>query len=153
MSHPASASRYFVPEPSHWPVVGSFALLLLATGAILTFNSIAYGGYFLLGGFAVLTVMLFGWFGRVIGESEGQRYNLQVPLGHVVLLRVSLNFGYLNWILALSRQKPLALLRCRALEHFCFVGHLYFRGLLFEEDHQSCCVVRRVWSLRPCLLN
>ena len=78
MSHPASASRYFVPEPSYWPVVGSFALLLLATGAILTFNSIAYGGYFLLGGFAVLTVMLFGWFGRVIGESEGQRYNLQV---------------------------------------------------------------------------
>ena len=53
-------------------------MLLLATGAILTFNSIAYGGYFLLGGFAVLTVMLFGWFGRVIGESEGQRYNLQV---------------------------------------------------------------------------
>jgi len=78
MSHPASASRYFVPEPSHWPVVGSLALLLLATGAILTFNSIAYGAYFLFGGFAVLTVMLFGWFGRVIGESEGQRYNLQV---------------------------------------------------------------------------
>lgn len=78
MSHPPSASRYFVPEPSHWPLVGSVALLLLASGAVLTFNSIAHGGYVLLGGFAVLTVMLIGWFGNVIGESEDHRYNQQV---------------------------------------------------------------------------
>lgn len=78
MSHPASASRYFVPEPSHWPLVGSVALLLLASGAVLMMNSIANGGFVLIGGFAVLATMLFGWFGRVIGESEGQRYNLQV---------------------------------------------------------------------------
>ncbi len=78
MSHPASASRYFVPEPSHWPLVGSLALLLLASGAVLMMNSIANGGFVLIGGFAVLATMLFGWFGRVIGESEGQRYNLQV---------------------------------------------------------------------------
>ncbi|MBE2258646.1 MAG: cytochrome c oxidase subunit 3 [Rhodobacteraceae bacterium] len=78
MSHPASASRYFVPEPSHWPLVGSMALLLLASGAVMMMNSLANGGYVLLGGFAILTVMLFGWFGRVVGESEGMRYNLQV---------------------------------------------------------------------------
>lgn len=78
MSHPASASRYFVPEPSPWPLVGSIALLLLASGAVLMMNSIANGGFVLMGGFAVLAIMLFGWFGRVIGESEGQRYNLQV---------------------------------------------------------------------------
>ena len=78
MSHPASASRYFVPEPSLWPLVGSLALLLLASGAVLMMNSIANGGFVLIGGFAVLATMLFGWFGRVIGESEGQRYNLQV---------------------------------------------------------------------------
>ncbi|MCP5246978.1 MAG: cytochrome c oxidase subunit 3 [Candidatus Accumulibacter sp.] len=78
MSHPASASRYFVPEPSHWPLVGSMALLLLASGAVMMMNSLANGGYVLLGGFAILTIMLFGWFGRVVGESEGMRYNLQV---------------------------------------------------------------------------
>jgi cytochrome c oxidase subunit 3 len=54
------------------------ALLLLASGAVLMMNSIANGGFVLMGGFAVLAIMLFGWFGRVIGESEGQRYNLQV---------------------------------------------------------------------------
>ena len=78
MSHPVSANRYFVPEPSHWPLVGSIALLLMASGAVLTFNSIGGGGFVLLAGFAVMAVMLFGWFGRVIGESEGGRYNLHV---------------------------------------------------------------------------
>lgn len=78
MSNPASVSRYFVPQPSHWPLVGSMALLLLATGAVLAMNSIAGGGLVLAGGFVILFVMLFGWFGRVIGESESGRYNGQV---------------------------------------------------------------------------
>jgi len=78
MSHPAAANRYFVPSPSHWPLVGSLALLLLASGAVLMMNSIANGGFVLMGGFAVLAVMLFGWFGRVIGESESGSYNPQV---------------------------------------------------------------------------
>lgn len=73
-----SASRYFIPQPSHWPLVGSAALLLLATGAVMTMNSIANGGFVLLAGFATLLVMLFGWFGRVVDESEGGSYNLQV---------------------------------------------------------------------------
>lgn len=78
MSHPAHANRYFVPQPSHWPLVGAIALLLLAAGAVLTMNSIANGSLVLMGGFAVLALMLFGWFGRVIGESESGAYNLQV---------------------------------------------------------------------------
>ena len=78
MSHPVSADRYFVPQPSHWPVVGSTALLLMASGAVMTMNSIAGGGLVLAAGFAVLLVMLFGWFGRVIGESEDGSYNLHV---------------------------------------------------------------------------
>ena len=78
MSHPASTNRYFVPDPSYFPLVGSLALLLLAGGAVLTFNSIANGGFLLAAGFAVLVYMLFGWFGRVIGESEGGSYNPQV---------------------------------------------------------------------------
>ena len=78
MSSATSANRYFVPEPSHWPLVGSVALLTLAFGAVLTFNSVGGGGFVLMAGFAILLVMLFGWFGRVIGESEGGKYNEQV---------------------------------------------------------------------------
>jgi cytochrome c oxidase subunit 3 len=52
-------------------------LLLLAGGAVLTFNSIANGGL-LLRRVCRLVYMLFGWFGRVIGESEGSVTTLQV---------------------------------------------------------------------------
>lgn len=73
-----SASRYFVPQPSHWPIVGSLALLLLANGAVMAMNSVPAGKYTLIAGFAVLVYMLFGWFGVVIRESEGGLYNKQV---------------------------------------------------------------------------
>jgi cytochrome c oxidase subunit III len=73
-----SSNRYFVPEPSFWPLVGSGALLLLGFGAVLTMNSVANGTLVLMAGFAVLLVMLFGWFGQVIGESESGKYNAQV---------------------------------------------------------------------------
>jgi cytochrome c oxidase subunit 3 len=78
MSQLAGSHRYFVPEPSIWPLVGSGAILLLASGAVLTINSISHGGWVLLAGFVVLMIMLFGWFGRVIDESETHQYNLQV---------------------------------------------------------------------------
>mgnify|MGYP000858978138 FL=1 len=74
------ASRYFVPEPSHFPLIGSSALFLLASGAVLWMNKFAAGPYVVLAGFAVLLFMLFGWFGRVIDESEGGKYNRQVDV-------------------------------------------------------------------------
>jgi cytochrome c oxidase subunit III len=71
---------YFVPQPSHWPVVGSLALLLMGMGAAFWFNSVAAGPWMVLAGFCVLLVMMFGWFGAVIGESEGRRYNKKVDM-------------------------------------------------------------------------
>jgi len=76
----AAKSHYFVPQPSHWPITGSFALLLMGSGAAFWMNSVAAGPWMLLAGFCVLLVMLFGWFGTVIGESEGHRYNSQVDM-------------------------------------------------------------------------
>jgi cytochrome c oxidase subunit 3 len=73
-----SARRYFVPQPSHWPIIGSLALLLLASGAVMTINDVPAGKFILLGGFIVLVYMLFGWFGSVIRESEAGEYNNQV---------------------------------------------------------------------------
>jgi cytochrome c oxidase subunit III len=70
-----SASRYFIPQPSHWPVVGSLALALLTSGAVMAMNGVAAGKFSLLGGFCVLVYMLFGWFGLVIRESEGNKYS------------------------------------------------------------------------------
>ena len=42
MSNTHTTGYYFAP-PSHWPVVGSAALFMLAIGAVLLFNSYGVG--------------------------------------------------------------------------------------------------------------
>ncbi len=68
---------YFIPEPSKWPLVGTFALLLTAIGAV---NSIQGGTiHFLLPvGLLGIAYLFFGWFGAVIEESMAGKYNEQV---------------------------------------------------------------------------
>jgi len=75
-----SAGGYYVPQPSHWPIVGSVSLLLIATGAAGWMNDIGWMKWVMFLGFASLVYMLFGWFGNVIGESQGGKYNAQVDL-------------------------------------------------------------------------
>ncbi len=74
----ASSGKYFVPQPSHWPIVGSIALLTLAIGAVTSLNEVSWGLPVLYVGFAILFYMLFGWFGVVIKESEGRLYGKNV---------------------------------------------------------------------------
>jgi cytochrome c oxidase subunit 3 len=76
----AKTDHYYVPQPSGWPVVGSIALFLLATGATIWFNGAPWGAYVSLAGFLVLVYMMFSWFGKVIHESEGGSYNQQVDV-------------------------------------------------------------------------
>ncbi len=79
MANATTGGYYFAP-PSKWPVVGSTALLLLAIGGVMMLNEIDGGGYFMIGGFAVLLYMLFGWFGQVVAENEKGLYNGQVDM-------------------------------------------------------------------------
>jgi cytochrome c oxidase subunit III len=71
---------YYVPQPSHWPITGSIALLLMGSGAAFWFNGYPAGPWMVAVGAAVLLYMLFGWFGTVIRESEGRLYNKKVDL-------------------------------------------------------------------------
>ncbi len=68
---------YYLPSPSGWPIVGSTALALFACGMVLWANSLP-GGWLVLAGLGVLFYMMFGWFGKVIAESESGKYNAQV---------------------------------------------------------------------------
>jgi cytochrome c oxidase subunit 3 len=70
--------QYYVPHGSHWPIVGSVALLLLMTGVSSWLNGAEAGFYIMLAGLAVLIFMITGWFGAVIGESQSGLYNAQV---------------------------------------------------------------------------
>jgi cytochrome c oxidase subunit 3 len=76
----AKTDHYYVPQPSSWPVVGSIALFLMATGATAWFNGAPFGKWAVLAGLLVLVYMMVGWFGRVIHESEGGKYNAQVDV-------------------------------------------------------------------------
>ena len=80
MSAPTSGTQpaYYIPQPSHWPIVGSLALLLMGSGAAAWFNHFAFGPWMVLAGFCVLVYMMFGWFGTVIGESESRLYSKKV---------------------------------------------------------------------------
>ena len=74
MSDHAQHQHYFVPNPSHWMIFGSAALLFMATGAASWFNGWEPGRYLVLIGFGILVFMMVRWFGDVIRESEGGKY-------------------------------------------------------------------------------
>ena len=73
-SHSATAKEapyYYVPGDSPHPVRASFSLLLTLLGAALWINSYDIGHWIFLIGVVSLFVVLFGWFGDAIRESEG----------------------------------------------------------------------------------
>jgi cytochrome c oxidase subunit 3 len=74
----ATNGGYYLPEPSHWPIIGSVGLFTFLVG----FANFLHGGTSLvmLAGAAILIYMLFGWFGTVIRESQGGKYNDQVDM-------------------------------------------------------------------------
>jgi len=75
-----SNSGYYLPEPSHWPIMGSIALFIAFFGAAIMLNGSGFGTLLLGVGLTILGFMLFGWFGTVIRESVGGLYNKQVDV-------------------------------------------------------------------------
>jgi cytochrome c oxidase subunit III len=71
-------SRYYVPDGSPWPIVGSIALFVLMAGAALTLEDSGVGPTLLGAGFVLLLTLFVGWFRTVIGENQAGIYNLDV---------------------------------------------------------------------------
>ncbi|MCB1866442.1 MAG: cytochrome c oxidase subunit 3 [Chromatiales bacterium] len=70
--------HYYVPHGSHWPILGSIGLTALVSGAAILMNGYGSGPVVLGVGAVIVLIMLFGWFGTVIRESEGGIYNMHV---------------------------------------------------------------------------
>ncbi len=70
----AHSQHYFVPQPSLYPFILAGGMFLLALGFILKMNTYAPGPWVMIGGAAVILYVLFGWFGKVIAESQGGSY-------------------------------------------------------------------------------
>ena len=75
-----SESAYYIPNPSHWPIVGTLGLTATLAGASLMLLDSAPGFWLMALGVLVVLLMMFGWFGTVIHESESATYNAQVDL-------------------------------------------------------------------------
>ncbi len=69
---------YYVPHGSRWPILGSIGLTTLLVGFASLLNSADFGKFMMLAGFVIVILMMIGWFGTVIRESEGGTYNAQV---------------------------------------------------------------------------
>ncbi len=72
--------KYFVPEPSIFPIFGSIALLLFGGGSVMWLHDVNHGPLVFFLGIALLVYMLFGWFGQVVKESEGGHYGRKVDV-------------------------------------------------------------------------
>ncbi len=66
--------RYYIPEAAKWPFLGSVALSLLLGGFAAHLNGSLIGPVASVVGLCLFIVMLFGWFGTVIRESESGTY-------------------------------------------------------------------------------
>jgi cytochrome c oxidase subunit III len=69
---------YYLPDPSHWPIIGSIGLFTLFIGGAIWLNGSGLGPWVLLAGLGIFIFMLVGWFSTVIRESESGAYNDQV---------------------------------------------------------------------------
>lgn len=69
---------YYVPKPSHWPLVASIGLTTTLVGAASWMHADWYGPYLFMLGLILIAIMMFGWFGQVIYENQKNKYDLQV---------------------------------------------------------------------------
>ena len=74
----AASGSYYVPHGTNWPITGSIGMFVMLGGFAAMLNDAAIGKWAMVAGAAILIYMIFGWFGQVIGESEGGVYNNQV---------------------------------------------------------------------------
>ncbi len=67
-------NHYYVPHGAYWPLVGSVGLATTTGGLAAWLNESSLGQPIFYVGLAILIIMMFGWFGTVIRESESGQY-------------------------------------------------------------------------------
>lgn len=81
-AHSGAEGGYYLPEPSHWPLTGTIGLFTMLGGLALTVNGYGIGPFLMGLGFGIVVLMMVGWFGQVIGESESGKFNAQVDMSY-----------------------------------------------------------------------
>jgi cytochrome c oxidase subunit 3 len=74
----AEHGTYYIPGPSHWPLVASIGVTSTLVGAASWLHVDWYGPYLFFAGLCLVAFMLTGWLGQVIYENQKGRFDLQV---------------------------------------------------------------------------
>jgi len=91
---------YHLIDPSPWPLIGAFAGLLLATGALLFMHDKSGGVVTLIAGFAAVIFTMFVWWKDVINEGKSGdhksivRHGLRVGMALFILSEVMFFFAF-----------------------------------------------------------
>jgi cytochrome c oxidase subunit 3 len=72
--------KYYVPHGTRWPIFTSMGLFIMLAGVSILLNGGGMGKWMAFAGAAVVLLMMFRWFGEVIGESESGKYNDEVDM-------------------------------------------------------------------------
>ncbi|HET6655045.1 MAG TPA: cytochrome c oxidase subunit 3 [Gammaproteobacteria bacterium] len=78
MSQLSATEKYYVPHSASWSIVGIIGLFTLVFGGALWLENFWMGKIVLAAGAVIVLLMMFGWFGDVIRESERGTNNEQV---------------------------------------------------------------------------
>ena len=79
-TQPGQQPYYFVPAPSHFPVLTATGLFFVILGAGQWVNGHGWGAWVTLFGFLLWAFILQGWFRQAIGESEGGLYGSRIDV-------------------------------------------------------------------------
>ncbi len=75
-----AGNAYYIPHGTRWPIMGSIGLTCIVGGFASHLNGGALGSEIMILGVIIMVLMLFGWFGTVVRESESGAYNKQVDI-------------------------------------------------------------------------
>ena len=86
----AKTHDYHILPPSIWPLTGSLAALIMASGGIMWMHSAAYGGYVFFLGVATLLFTFYSWWSDVIREAHAG--------DHTPVVQLHLRYGMILFI-------------------------------------------------------
>ena len=73
-----SANKYYLPDPSPWPILMTIAVFSLLLGTGLSINGLWPGTVLVVLALALFAYLLFAWFGDIVRENSEGLYNERV---------------------------------------------------------------------------
>jgi cytochrome c oxidase subunit 3 len=99
----AKTHDYHILSPSPWPLIGSFAALIMAAGGIMWMHTQPYGGYVFFLGLAGVLFTMYSWWADVIREAHAGDHtpvvSLHLRYGMILFIASEVMF-FVGWFWA-----------------------------------------------------